>query len=222
MFSAGYVFVSWKSGKERLYSAIIVFLILIAIVGGKTVEFFGFETNTGNIFYASVFLATYFLIERYGRHEGARSIPIGIVGAAFFLVLAQLAILFVGAASTAPLSAALTEAFAPMSRIAIASLIAYAVSQTLNVYLYIFLKKEFCSAHLWFRANACNAIAQAVDGFIFFSLAFVGTVAPENIGEIIVTGFIIKAVYMMLASSLLYLNTIEFEMEDEYASVTVR
>ena len=53
--SAGYVIVSWMLGKERLYTAIIIFLVLISTVGGKIVTFFGYETNTGNIFYASVF-----------------------------------------------------------------------------------------------------------------------------------------------------------------------
>ena len=83
--SAVFVFTAWRFGKERLYSAIIVFLILIASLGGKIVTFAGHPTNTGNIFYASVFLATYFLIERYGKREGIRSIWIGVVWVVFFL-----------------------------------------------------------------------------------------------------------------------------------------
>lgn len=60
IMSALFVVVGWRLGKERLYTVIVIFLLLIVAVGGKVVSFFGYETNTGNIFYASVFLATYF------------------------------------------------------------------------------------------------------------------------------------------------------------------
>jgi len=53
--SALFTTLMWKLGKNRLYAAIIVFLILIASVGGKLVPVFGHVTNSGNIFYASVF-----------------------------------------------------------------------------------------------------------------------------------------------------------------------
>lgn len=136
ILSGTFVLTAWKLGKERLYSAIIVFLILISSVGGKIVEFFGFATNTGNIFYASVFLATYFLIERYGRREGIRSIWIGVIAVVFFSVLARITSALIGSDTTEELNTALSVAFDPLFRLTFASLAAYALSQSLNVYLY--------------------------------------------------------------------------------------
>lgn len=220
--SAGFVLVAWRLGKERLYSVIIVFLILIATAGGKIVEFFGYETNTGNIFYASVFLATYFLIERYGKEEGIRSIWIGIIGVAFFTILAGLSALQIGSESTTQVNNALSVVLGSAPRLAFASLLAYGISQSVNVYLYIYLKQKFNGARLWLRANLANAAAQAVDSIIFFVVAFGGTIAPANIGEVILMGLVIKIVFMMAASTLLFLNKVEQEEGGGFSSILMR
>lgn len=219
---AGVVLVAWQLDKERLHSSILIFLILISVMGGKIVEFFGYETNTGNIFYASIFLATYFLIERYGKREGLRSIWIGILGVIFFSALLQISLLYTSTPTTESLSAALREAFAPLSRVALASLIGYTVSQAFNVFLFLKLKQQFINGRLWLRANLANAGAQLVDSAIFFSIAFSGIVSTENIVEIIVTGFVIKVLFMMIAAPLLYLNRIEEEDGEGYASIAFK
>jgi uncharacterized integral membrane protein (TIGR00697 family) len=220
--SAVFVFTAWRFGKERLYSAIIVFLILIASLGGKIVIFAGHPTNTGNVFYASVFLATYFLIERYGRREGIRSIWIGVVWVVFFSFLVQLTIHLVSAPGSEGLSNALTVAFSPVPRIAFASLLAYASSQTLNVYLYILLKEKMDGKHLWLRANASNLAAQILDSIIFFTVAFAGVTLPTNLGDLILTGLTIKILYMACASPLLYFNFVEEDGGPKTSTVVFR
>lgn len=203
------VLAGWKFGKERLYSVIIVFLILISAVGGKIAVFFGHETNTGNIFYAAVFLATYFLIERFGRKEGIYSIWVGMVAVLFFSILVRITVGLIGSETTSALNEALSIAFNPLPQVALASLCAYGISQSLNVYLYLRLKDWMHGSKLWLRANISNALAQSVDSIIFFTIAFWGVALPSGIFDLVLTGIFIKVVYMMVASPLLYLNTIE-------------
>jgi uncharacterized integral membrane protein (TIGR00697 family) len=222
LISVAFVLAAWRLGKERLYSAIIVFLILIAGVGGKIVDFFGFETNTGNIFYASVFLATYFLIERYGRREGIRSIWIGVIAVVFFSLLARLTSALTGSGATAELDAALSVAFDPLLRLTFASLLAYAISQTCNVYLYIYLKERLKGARVWLRANATNIVAQLIDSTVFFLVAFLGTVPFANVWEVLLTGFVIKVIFMLAAAPLLYLNRVEEEDGEGQAVIAIR
>lgn len=221
VFSAGFVVLSWKLGKERLYSAIMIFLLLISAVGGKIVEFFGFATNTGNVFYASVFLGTYFLIERYGKGEGIRSIWIGAMGVAFFLVLVQITVALQGSATTRPLNEALSLAYDPTTRIAFASLLAYTLSQSLNVHLYIYLKQKWAGTYLWLRANVVNVFGQILDSTVFFTVAFWGVVPPQNVTEVLITGFAIKVFFMMLAAPLLYLNRLEEDDDEKGFSAVV-
>lgn len=222
ILSAMFVVVSWRLGKERLYSAIIVFLILIASVGGKIVEFFGFETNTGNIFYAAVFLATYFLIERYGKREGIRSILIGVIAVAFFSILTRITSSLVGSPTTEELNMALSVAFDPVLRLTFASLLAYALSQSLNVYLYIYLKERLMGDYLWMRANASNAIAQILDSIVFFLVAFWGVLPLASVWEILATGFVIKVVFMMVTSPLLSCNNVEQDDAGDLATIAIR
>jgi len=220
--SAFFVYVAWKLDKERIYSVIVIFLILIATSGGKVVEFFGYETNAGNIFYASIFLATYFLIERYGKQEGIRSIWIGVGGIAFFAVMTQIAALITGSGSTSVFSEAFSLVYTQTTRVALASIVAFALSQTLNVMLYTRMRLRYGGRRLWMRANASNAVAQLLDSALFFSIAFWGLIPPANVAEVMLVGYVLKVAFMMVASFLLYLNTLEEDDDQREHSVTLR
>lgn len=214
------VHTAWKYDRNRLFGVILIFLILISVAGGKIVEFFGYVTNTGNIFYASIFLATYFLIERYGSREGIRAIWIGVTGTLFFSVLLQFVILLHGSPLTGDLNAALSVAFAPLSRLSLASLMGFIFAQSFNVFLYTYLKDRHPQQHVWLRANVSNICSQIIDSLVFFSIAFIGVVQPGQVWEVLVTGFVIKVAFMVLAAPLLSLNRIE-EKDDGNGEATV-
>lgn len=216
------VLLAWRFARERLYTVISIFLILITIAGGKLVYLFGHATNTGNIFYGAVFLATYFLIERLGKREGIYAIWIGVVAVAFFFVCIQIVVAFVGSPVTAPVNTALAAAFEPFSRLTIASLIAFILSQNVNVFTYLYLKERWNGAHLWLRTNIASVLGQTVDSTVFFTIAFWGVSANANIADIMVTGFVIKVLFIAITSPLLYLNRIEAEDGEDYAKISMR
>jgi queuosine precursor transporter len=217
-----FVLLAWRFAHDRLYTIITIFLILIVTVGDKVVEFFGHQTNTGNIFYASIFLASYFLIERMGKREGIISIWISVVGVAFTFIFIQGTVALVGSPETAAYNAALDATYAPLSRLTAASLVGYIISQNFNVHFYAYLKQRLRGARIWLRANLSNAIAQALDSAIFFTIAFWGVVPPANMIDIILTGFLIKIVFVAATSPLLYLNTVEREDEGDVSTIAVR
>jgi queuosine precursor transporter len=221
LFSTLFVVLMWKLGKQRLYSAIIIFLILVTTVGGKIVPFFGHNTNTGNVFYASVFLATYFLIERYGKREGIKSIWVGVVGVIAFSCLVYLSVLLVGSPETTAIDESFRIAFSPILRITFASLLAYILSQNINVYLYVYLKEKFEGRKLWLRANICNLVAQILDSVVFFTFAFFGSIPFSTVIGALVTGIVIKIVFIIITSPLLYLNRIQEDGEEDYSSITI-
>lgn len=220
--TAGVVFVAWRFDKERLYASIIMFLVLIALTGSKLVTFLGFETNAGNIFYAGAFLATYFIVERHGKREGVKTIGTTVVAMVFFLTLLTLALSLKSVTGAAPGDDQLAQALAPTLRIAFASTVSYVMSQSANLLIYLSLKKRYGHRYLWLRANIANAVAQVLDSFVFFTIAFAGVVAPANILEIMVVGFAIKVLFMACAAPLLYLNHVEEDTDGKFNTLVIR
>ncbi len=216
------VFLAWRLDRERLYGVIAILLILISVTGGKIVVLFGHATNTGNVLYASVFLATYFLIERYGKREGFRSIRLGLVGIVFFMILARLSVLFTGVSETEQFNGALEQLLAPSYRIAVASIIAFVCSQSLNVLLYTYLKTHTPHIGLWLRANTSNLFAQILDSVLFFSIAFAGVVGTAGVIDALLTGLVIKILFIAVSAPLLYLNGFEEDNGAEFTSITWR
>lgn len=218
----GLVLLAWRLDRTRLYGVMVLFLILISLTGGKVIEIFGHATNTGNVLYGAVFLATYFLIERYGKQEGIHAIRLSIVSLIFFMILARIAVAFQGAPETADFNTALEQLLSPSHRIALASLIAFVCSQSCNVALYLYLKNNMQHIGLWLRANTANLFAQVLDSVLFFSIAFWGVVSPENVLDALLTGLVIKVVFMATASLLLYMNGFEENDGPEYTAITWR
>src|SRR5262249_12428514 len=103
-----------------------------------------------------------------------------------------------------------------------ASLIAFVLSQNLNIFIYIWLKERWNGSKLWLRANIASFVAQILGSVVFFGIAFWGIVPPANIADIIVTGFVIKVIYVALVTPLLYLNRIESEDGRDYAEISMR
>jgi uncharacterized integral membrane protein (TIGR00697 family) len=220
--SAAAVLLTWRFARDKLSEVIVVFLILITIGGGKLVPFFGHVTNSGNIFYAGVFLATYFLIERMGKRQGIYSTWLAVIFVAFFFIFIQIIVQFTSAPVTSSFSNALEDAFAPFSRLTAASLIAFVLSQNLNVYLYIYLKERWNGEWLWLRANIASFIALILGSAVFFTIAFWGIVAPANVVDVVLTGITIKVLFIAITSPLLYLNRIESEDGSDYSEISVR
>lgn len=211
-----------KLGRSRLYTLILVFLFLVSTVGGKVIPIFGLDANAGNVFYAAAYLATYFLVERYGKRAGIYSVWLGAIGVTFFVILRALAVVLVGSPETATLNAALSSAYVAVPRVALASVLAYIISQSINVHLFVALKERANGANLWWRANVANAVSQLVDSAVFFPAAFGGLLLHSRVLELILTGLAIKILYMMLAAPLLYLNDLETDEDgDGSSSVSV-
>ena len=88
-------------------------------------------------------------------------------------------------------------------RIWLGGIIAYGISQTLNVTIFSALKGQEGSHLLWLRAGIASVLSQIVDTLIFVTVAFMG-VFP--IGELIAGQMLAKVVLSaILVPSLIYL-----------------
>ncbi len=160
-------------GKTGLYVWIAMAVILANIQVMKTIGIFSLVTAMGNIIYSTTFLTTDILSENYGKKEATKAVWLGFFILIATTIIMQITLKFIPHESDT-LSPALQQIFGLLPRIAIASLIAYIISQHHDVWAFEFWKKLFKGKHLWIRNNFSTMTSQLIDNIIFTWIAFVG------------------------------------------------
>ena len=179
-------------GRIGLYCWVPIAAIVANVQVVKLVEFFGITATLGNIVYASSFLVTDILSEIYGKKEAKRAVYIGLFSLVAMTVLMNLALNFVPAGDDFA-QESLATIFGFMPRIAGASLLAYFLSQTHDVWAYDFWRNRFPSLRLlWLRNNASTMVSQFIDSTVFTLLAFWGVFPMVALVEIFWTTYLLK------------------------------
>ena len=192
-------------GIVGLYVWIALAGVIANIQVSKTVEIFGITATLGNIVYAGSYLATDILSERYGRSAAARGVGVGFFAILSATLIMQIAVLFEPAASD-QVSSSLQVVFGVLPRIAIASVLAYAVSQSHDVWAFHHWKVRF-PALLWLRNNMSTIVSQLIDSVVFTVVAFVGVFPTAILVEIALSTYLFKVLVALVDTPFLYLAT---------------
>lgn len=173
--------------KERLYIILAGFFITNAVlaemVGGKIFTFqvpalLWFTETTANLsvgvlVWPVVFIMTDLINEYYGIAGVRRVTLLTIVLIAYVFV----ALFFMGQTRAASFSAINDESFnivfGTSQSIIIGSLIAFAIGQFLDFFVFHQLKMRTGNAHLWLRATGSTVFSQLIDTFVVLYVAFV-------------------------------------------------
>lgn len=192
-------------GKTGVFVWIAMGTILANIQVMKTVTLFGIEATLGNIMYGTIFLATDALSEKYGKKSAQKAVYLGFFTLAVSIVIMQLALMFnPNQYDTA--QPHLDAIFGFYLRVAGASLVAYLISQTLDVYIFHKIKDKLPDTKwLWVRNNVATIISQIFDTAIFVSIAFIGVMDSDIIWQIFISTFIIKMMVALLDTPFVYL-----------------
>jgi len=180
-------------GKTGLYVWTAVAVILANIQVMKIVQIFGLVTALGNVLYSSLFLVTDILNENYTKKDAQKAVWIGFFVLIATTIIMQITIYFTPDKSDF-LSGPLSKIFSLLPRIAFASLIAYIVSQTHDVWFFARFKKRDKKKRLWLRNNLSTVFSQLIDNTIFTIIAFVGEFSWSEIGQIFLTSLILKVI----------------------------
>lgn len=198
-------------GRLGLYIWIPIATIIANIQVTKTVQLFGLEATLGNIVYASSFLVTDIFSENHGKKEAKRAVGIGFFSLIIMTILMNMAILFVPAESDF-VQESLATIFSLMPRIAIASLLAYGISQLHDIWAYDFWKtKHPGKKFIWLRNNASTMVSQLLDTLVFTLIAFLGVFPMEVLIEIMITTYILKWLVALADTPFIYLARGWFE-----------
>lgn len=157
---------------------------------------------------AIVYVLTYPLTdvigEVYGKDTARKTVNAGFITLLFVSVFIYIAIKLPPAAYFSYQSEFETI-LGGSFRIIIASLVAYVISQNLDVNIFHKLKEKHGSKKLWIRNNSSTMISQLVDTTIFITIAFYGVMPLNVLLGLIVTQYLFKLVVSILDTPLVYL-----------------
>ena len=193
-------------GKNGLFAFAIFGTILGNIAVCKCVDLFGLSSTAGNVLYASTFLVTDILSEKYGKKDARRAVIYSFSIMLLWLLGTQLILWFTPNASDY-VSDSLNVVLGLVPRITIASLAGFICSQTIDVSLYhlIWSKTGDNSSKLWLRNNGSTLISQAIDTVIFTFLAFWGTYPTDVFISILLTTYLFKAIVAVADTPFIYI-----------------
>ncbi len=207
LFFLGCVVLVFKFfGKGGIYAYIGFATILANIMASLSIEVFHLATTAGSVLYASTFLSTDILSERYGKKTAGKAVMLGVVINVLWLMGTQITLWFRPSESDT-IYKALKATFGVVPRITLASLTGYVFSQSLDVFLYHFWWKKTGNnlKGLWLRNNGSTLISQFVDTIIFVTIAFVGTVPTSVFLQILGTTYMFKAVFALCDTPFAYI-----------------
>ncbi len=199
------VLLAARIGAQWLYGTIAINFLLIGFFGAKIISQFGVTTNIGNIFYASIFFATYLIYERHGKKAALQTIYFGCFVLAFFYLVSQIAAQTPGLAASAAINSAISVlvTFAPHS--ILGSFVAFIFAQYINISIYHYLYERFKGKYLWLRVNAASIVAQMIDSLFFFTITFFDA-SGGMLLQLILAGWLIKSLAMLVGTPLMYLD----------------
>lgn len=206
-----------KIRKFDVIVALYVFGIMVAeLMGAKTFPILHLGDFTLNASVAIfvmplLFTVTDIIAEVKGR-ERARSVVFsGLITVLLVLLFALLATHLTPSARFAGQEASYDAVFGASARIALASLLAFAAAELLDVAIFSKLRQKMHGKALWFRNNASNFVSQLVDSTVFVTVAFYafGASFGSNISfllGIIIPYWILRCVLSAAETPLVYLG----------------
>ncbi len=208
-----FILIAFRIGFHWLLALIAVQAVLMNIFVLKTMDLFTLEGVTGgNVLYASIFLGTDIICEHLGAKKARQAVWLGFFASLFFIVMSQFIILYVPSAFPESLAMheTLKSIFELAPRIMFASILAYLVSQNLDILIFNRIKKLTNKKHLWLRNNVSTMISQLFDTVIFTFAGLYGTIATaENVWAIILFTYIIKITVAALDTPFIYLSKLK-------------
>jgi uncharacterized integral membrane protein (TIGR00697 family) len=190
-----------------LYSWIAISAIIANIQVLKTIELFGLVVTLGNIIYGTSFLATDILSELHGKEKAKKGVYIGLLTLVSMTLIMQLSLMFIPHESDFAQDA-LQTIFGIMPRIALASFVAYFLSQLHDVWAFDYWKGKFPERkYLWLRNNLSTMVSQLIDSIVFTFIAFYGVFETSVFIDILITTYVLKLLVAVLDTPFVYIAT---------------
>jgi len=216
------------NNQEKIYSILLVFfitmIVLTNIIGVKLFEIFPnllknpITLTTGIITYPITFLITDIVCEVFGKKKASLMVIFGFFASLLSLVFINISVILPGSEvwinnslgykSVYEMQTAYESVFTLPGFLISASMLAYLVSQLIDVRIFHFLKNLTNGKKLWLRNNISTICSQLVDTIIVNTIfLYLGlNLEWSIIIEIIIASYIFKVLIAMLDTPLVYIG----------------
>lgn len=187
-------------------TGIFVGVLLISNIASVKLVLVGpFTFDGGTILFPLSYIFGDILTEVYGYRASRKVIWTGFFAAAIMsLVLWAVGKLPAPAEWSTEQQASYESILAPVGRIVLASLIAYFAGEFSNSYIMARLKVKMQGKLLWVRTISSTLVGEGVDTMLFCMIAFYGIWPTEVIVTIIVSNYIFKSLFEIVATPVTY------------------
>ncbi len=179
-------------------------LITANIVAVKLVGVFGLVVPAAVIIFPLSYIFGDVLTEVYGYRQARRVIWLGFV-CNLLAVAAIWAAQVLPAASFWDGQSAYERILGYTPRLLGASFLAYLLGEFANSFVLARLKIATRGRWLWTRTIGSTLVGEGLDSLVFITVAFVGTVPGADLGTLILTQWLAKSAYEVVATPLTYL-----------------
>lgn len=190
--------------KEGLFAWLSIATILANLTVCKMIDVFNFTTSLGNVLFASTFLATDIMSEKYSKSDAKKGIYLSIFAGISFIIISQLTLLFIPSSDDI-VNDSMKQLFNVSIRTTAASMLMFFISNMSDIYLYNKLKEKL-PGKMWLRNNVSTITCNCIENYFFNTLAFIGIFPMSVIISIATTTTIIEIVIALCDTPFLYLS----------------
>nr|WP_321298712.1 queuosine precursor transporter [uncultured Sphaerochaeta sp.] len=203
---------SQTSGMNRkelfLFALYITGMIVVNTVGSKIISLFGVRVSVGIFFMPVLFLVTDIVGEVKGHEHATLFVRYSII---MLVILFAVTGLFIRIAPhpSWQLQEQYQQIFGMSMRMSLASLVSFAVSQTVDVNIFLLFKKLSNGRMLWLRNNLSTMTSQFIDTVIFMFIAFyhmTPTFTAAYVFSLIIPYWLFKVLFALIDTPFCYLG----------------
>lgn len=192
-------------GKYGLIAWMGIASILANIITAKTSNILGLDAAQGTVLFASTFLCTDILCEKYGKETARIGVLVGLFSSLTLIISTQIALLY------APVD--YDYANEPMQilfglnlRITAASIVMYAIANLADIAVFDKLKQMTGGKWLWMRNNIATILCNCLENFGFIFLAFLGIYTAGQCFEIAIATSVVEIVAAVCDTPFAYIG----------------
>ncbi len=185
----------------------LVSLFAANTLGLKIMPFiFGLHLSVAIFSFPIVFIMTDVIGEVYGKKMASYFILAGFITTAMFIGYSVLSLVLPWDAAGMWAHDAYNQIFGVTVRIAIASLVAYAIAEYQDMVSFFFFRNLWGTKNFWLRSNLSNLWSQFLDAALFMIIAFYGVYPNPTLIRIIISWWLFKVAMGIVYTPLSYLG----------------